>query len=278
MAKILISGDVVKEQPKGRWPCAVCKRGVGNSSIQCSRCKNWCHKRCSKIKGSLKLAAMSFVCSSCVKVAEPNQTSQETVDKDIEQVNESLYLGDMLNNKGDAEIAIRNRIKVSWNKWRQISSILTCRSIPIITRCQLYDSVIRSVLLYGAETWPITQKLEMTIFRTDMKMLRWLHRIQLKDKITSKEILQRSKLEDIRLAISKRRLRWFGHAKRSTDQNVQDAMNLRVEGTKPRGRPKKTWMQTVLADMKNIGLEEADALDRKKWRSGCRNVYHRAPV
>jgi len=34
--------DRVEE--KGKWPCGVCKKGVGNNSILCHSCKKWIHK------------------------------------------------------------------------------------------------------------------------------------------------------------------------------------------------------------------------------------------
>ena len=37
-------GEVVQV---GRYPCGVCSRGVGVSSILCISCNKWCHKRCS---------------------------------------------------------------------------------------------------------------------------------------------------------------------------------------------------------------------------------------
>ena len=41
--------DRVEE--KGKWPCGVCKKGVGNNSILCHGCKKWIHKRSSEVKG-----------------------------------------------------------------------------------------------------------------------------------------------------------------------------------------------------------------------------------
>ena len=34
----------------GKWPCGVCKKGVGSNSIQCNKCKKWINKKCSRIK------------------------------------------------------------------------------------------------------------------------------------------------------------------------------------------------------------------------------------
>jgi len=38
-----------KVEKKGKWPCSVCKKGVGNNSILCHGCKKWIHKRCSEV-------------------------------------------------------------------------------------------------------------------------------------------------------------------------------------------------------------------------------------
>ena len=44
-------------------------------------------------------------------------------------------------------------------------------------------------------------------------------------------------------------------------------MNFEVVGVRPRGRPKKTWMEEVKKDMSSLKLDRADAQDMKLWRS-----------
>jgi len=42
---VMISGEWQKVMQKAAWwRCGVCGRGVGNNSIQCTRCKKWVHK------------------------------------------------------------------------------------------------------------------------------------------------------------------------------------------------------------------------------------------
>ena len=33
-----------------RWPCGVCRRGVGSNSVQCTSCQKLVHMKCSGIK------------------------------------------------------------------------------------------------------------------------------------------------------------------------------------------------------------------------------------
>jgi len=39
-----------------------------------------------------------------------------------------------------------------------------------------------------------------------------------------------------------------------------------VEGAKPKGRPKRTWTETVEKDCQARKLNMEDAMDRNRWR------------
>ena len=52
------SGKVIES---GKWPRGVCRKGVGNNSIQFQKCVR---KKCSKMKGSLK-QNKGCVCEAC---------------------------------------------------------------------------------------------------------------------------------------------------------------------------------------------------------------------
>ena len=48
------------------------------------------------------------------------------------------YLGDMLNVDGDADVAVENRIRIGWNKFRQLVPLLTNKDISLKVRGRLY--------------------------------------------------------------------------------------------------------------------------------------------
>src|SRR5260221_11817755 len=74
-------------------------------------------------------------------------------------------------------------------------------------------------------------------------------------------------VEVIGVVVKRNRLRWFGHVERKDDCHwVKGCTVLEVEGLKPRGIPKKTWMEVVKRDMKEMGLRREDVLDRVEWR------------
>ncbi|KAG2465927.1 CFDP2 protein, partial [Polypterus senegalus] len=60
----------------------------------------------------------------------------------------------------------------------------------------------------------------------------------------------------------------------ATDDNsvAKTAMRLDPGGQRPRGRPKKRWMDRIKEDMKIVNAAPEDALDRAKWRQICRKA------
>ena len=50
---------------------------------------------------------------------------------------------------------------------------------------------------------------------------------------------------------------------------MKKCMEYRVEGRRPVGRPRNTWLESVEADMGKLEIDKEDVHDRSKWR---RNV------
>ena len=69
------------------------------------------------------------------------------------------YLGDMLSADGDADTAVEARIRIGWNKFRQLVPPLTKKDVSLITRGRLYSSCVRSSMLHGCEIWPVKKKM-----------------------------------------------------------------------------------------------------------------------
>ena len=78
-------------------------------------------------------------------------------------------------------------------------------------------------------------------------MVRWMCGIKLKDRLPSKELKERLGIYDIALVLQQNRLRWYGH-----DDWVKKCMEHEVEGSRPRGRPKKTWKEVVREDCQSL--------------------------
>ena len=47
---------------------------------------------------------------------------------------------------------------------------------------------------------------------------------------------------------------------------VKKYIKYRVEGRRPVGRPRKTWLESVEVDMAELEIDKEDDYDRIKWR------------
>ena len=52
----------------------------------------------------------------------------------LELVDKFCYLGDMLSVDGDADAAVETRIRIGWNKFKQLVPLLTNKDVSLIER------------------------------------------------------------------------------------------------------------------------------------------------
>ena len=73
----------------------------------------------------------------------------------------------------------------------------------------------------------------------------------MKKKIPTAELRSRLGIEGVAEVMRRGRLRWFGHVERKeADDWVNASRNLRVSGSRGRGRPRMTWRVRLDGDMK----------------------------
>ena len=85
----------------------------------------------------------------------------------LELVDKFCYLGDMLSVDGDADAAVEARIRIGWNKFRQLVPLITNKDVSLIMRGRLYSSCVRSSMLHGSETWPVRKENMVALQRAD---------------------------------------------------------------------------------------------------------------
>jgi len=118
----------------------------------------------------------------------------------------------MLSVDGDADAAVETRIRIGWNKFRQLVPLLTNKDMSLIVRGRLYSSCVRSSMLHGSETWPIWKENKVALLRAEMKMVS-------KDRVPSKGSRERLGLDDIILVLQQNRLWWYGYVLRKEDND-----------------------------------------------------------
>ena len=181
----------------------------------------------------------------------------------VECVSKFCYLGDTLGSGGGVVEAARARVRCAWAKFKELSPILTVRGASYRIKGRIYSACVQSVLIYGTETWAMKADDLRSLERTERMMVRWMCGVPLKNRKHSEDLCILLGIICVADVVRRGRLRWFGHLEH---RSVDDCRRLVVEGTRGRGRSRKTWEQCVRDDMKLLVSHPEWAIFRDMWR------------
>ena len=182
----------------------------------------------------------------------------------LEVVDKFCYVGDMLSVDGDADAAAEAKIRIGWNKFRQLVPLLTNRDISLIRTGRLYSSCVPSSMLHGSETWPVRKENEVALQRAEMRMVRWMCNVKVKDRVPSTALTERLGIDDIILILQDNRLRWYGHVLRKEDTDwVKKCMEYAPDQeVDQRGHEERLCKK----DCQARNLNKEDAMDHGRWK------------
>ena len=271
--KVMISGPNLDSLRKsGKHPCAVCLSRTSRNSIFCTNCSSWVHKKCSGVKGSLRPDPL-YKCPRCEGSARPVDgrpvTEVEVGNESLDVVADFCYLGDTLSSGGGCELADITCCKSAWNKFRELLPILTNKNLPATTRGRVYSSCVRSVMLYGSETWAVSASTLRRLLRNDRAMVRWTCMFKPEDDVPFESLLSKLNIRDIADITQSGRLRWLGHVERSSSW-ISQIRGLSVATQRGPGRTKLSWEDLVRRDREALGMEHINPVDRQAWRGKLR--------
>src|SRR5271163_2990842 len=149
----------------------------------------------------------------------------------FERVGKFCYLGDMLNANGEVESASVMRTRCAWKKFRELSPILTGKYISLKLKGRVYNTCVRSAMIYGSEMWAMKTDQKASFERTEIRMVRWMSGVSLKEKRRSADLRASMELDAVGEVVRRNRLRWLGHVL-GKDPNdwVRKCMDFEVEG------------------------------------------------
>jgi hypothetical protein len=209
------------------------------------------------------------------KVLKANATSTAPVTLEgeaLEEVDSFTYLGSIIDRQGGTEADVRARIGKARAAFLQLRNIWSSRELSFRTKVRLFNTNVKAVLLYGAETWRTTVTTLKRIQTFINGCLRRILRIRWPDIISNKELWQRTNQVPVEEEILRRRWRWIGHTLRKPASSItRQALTWNPQGKRSRGRPRNTWRRDLADDMKRMGQTwkqlERRAQNREDWRT-----------
>lgn len=192
----------------------------------------------------------------------------------FEVVDEFVYLGALIRADTDVSQEIMRRIMAANRCFYGLQRHLRSNLLTRETKLRIYKTLIRPVLLYGSESWPLTRKDENLLLTFERKVLRAIFGAKC-DNGTFRRRCNFELENDLGEAnvvgtVKVNRLRWAGHVARMESTRAPlILLDNDPEGRRGRGRPKLRWIDCVLADLRTLKVQNwrSTAQDRRSWNS-----------
>jgi hypothetical protein len=147
-------------------------------------------------------------------------------------------------------IEISYKLSLNWILWT--------KDIRKERKLNIYNTLIKSSLLYGSKTWRLTENNMRRVEAIEMDVLRRSSRISRKKIIRNVTIRQQIGLEEtIIKEIEQNQFTWYGHVQRMAERRLPIiALKWMPKQKRALGRPKKNWMEGIKKVMNEKNLNE----------------------
>ena len=143
-------------------------------------------------------------------------------------------------------------LKYAFNTLRPI---WRATSLSLQNKIKIFGTNVKSVLLYGSETWRVTKTNTNKLQTFINKCLRNVLQIRWPKMISNKELWERTGQEQIITEIKRRKWGWIGHTLRKPATNTtRQVLSWNPQGKRKVGRPRQTWRRSVEEQLNAIGI------------------------
>ena len=186
------------------------------------------------------------------------------------------YLGSTLTRdcRDDADVA--KRIEAAGGAFGALRKcIFASPNIGFTAKSAVYVALILSILLYGSESWCLTENLFRQLRTFHRRCVRAMCRVTRKHTrahhISTVELLCRTGLSSIDTYVTRRQLRWAGHVARMDFSRLPRKMiSSWVHRKRPRGAPQYTYGHGLFKALKKASVDTDAwwmlASNRENWR------------
>ena len=160
--------------------------------------------------------------------------------EEIEQVQNMKYLGAILSADGTCEEEIEHRVGAAARVIGAMrKEVLERRELKKATKMRVYNAMMIPTMLYGSETWTMMKRYESRLETTEMAYLRRVEGVSRIDRVTNADVREAVRQEEVMKKVKRKQRTW---KKLEDDRLVKKVYTEEIVGKRPRGRPRKKWI------------------------------------
>ncbi|VDO57159.1 unnamed protein product [Schistosoma margrebowiei] len=171
----------------------------------------------------------------------------------LQDVKTFTYLGSIIDEQGGSDADVKARIGEARAAYLQLRNIWNSKQLSTNTKVMIFNTNVKTVLLYGAETWRTTKAIIQKIQVFINSCLRKILQIRRPDTISNNVLWERTNQIPVEEEIRKKRWKWIGHTLRKALNCVtRQALTWNHQGQTRRGRPRNTLRREMEIDTRKM--------------------------
>ena len=147
---------------------------------------------------------------------------------------------------------------------------------------RVFESIVVPKVVYGSETWSLKAKERNDLEILEMKGLRSIYGVSIRDRLMNVRIRERCGWERGLLSRYEQNvLKWYGHVMRGGEDSLVGRVTMgSVEGNRERGRSKRRWMDGVreTLERRRITRDGRELVGERGNSTSCRTSFCRKNI
>ena len=194
-----------------------------------------------------------------MRVSNKQQDPVRLQQENIKEVDKFVYLGSVVSKDGGTDEDIKSRINKARHAFNTLRPIWRSAALSPRNKIRIFNTNLKSVLLYGSETWRVTKTNTNKLQTFTNRCLRNILNIRWPEIISNKNLWEETRQIPVEIEIKKRKWSWIGHTLRKPASNTtRQALEWNPQGKRKVGRPKQTWRRSIETEMKDAGVTWAE--------------------
>ena len=186
--------------------------------------------------------------------------------ENIKEVDKFVYLGSVVSKDGETDEDIKCRINKAIHAFNTLRPIWRSNALSLRNKIRIFNTNVKSVLLYGSETWSVTKT-----NTHKLQTFAYIFNIRWPEVVSNEQLWDKTKQTPIETEIRKRKWGWIDHTLPKPASNItRQALDWNPQGKRKVGRPKQTWRRSADAEIKAAGTTWAELKrtrqNRDRWR------------
>ncbi|XP_062597430.1 uncharacterized protein LOC134258854 [Saccostrea cucullata] len=189
-----------------------------------------------------------------MRLHNKQQTPVTLREHNLKDVDSFTFLGSIVT----ATVGTDEDIKATINEARHIFTTLkpvwSSTALSTHIKLRIYNTNVKSVLLYGSETWRVTNTTSNKLQTFANRCLRHILNIRWPETISNKNLWAKTNQDSNTKQIARRKWRWIGHTLRKPPGDItRDSLEWSPQGKRRVGRPRKTWRRSCEEEIRQCG-------------------------